>query len=830
MSLLSTSVSNFVNGVSQQADFLRYPSQCDEQSNALSSVIDGLVKRPPLNHVKKLYNSGVLGSAFFHKINRDTNERYQLVVRSGAMEIFDVAGNSYPVKDKDGNIADAADFTYLTTATPGKSLRAITIADYTFLLNREKTVAMRSDLSAVPTPACLLFIKQFKAGMKFTVNLYNDTTSNTPTWTYSLYGAGVAASNGLVNFDGVGTGVVGTPIIDPDTGEITGYTSSYDYGCVDQGDIARAFVSLLGLGGATADYALTTEEGAVYIKRTNNSDFRAELVCSVPEGVFVFKDEVQNFSLLPKRGYVGFQIKISGDPESDGDEYYVKYVPSNSHATGFATGFWEESLKPGTAYKLDETTLPHVLVSFGTYFVFKPATWDNRLVGDSTSNPDPSLVGQKIRNLFFWNNRLGLLAGENVVQSANSDFFRFFRKTVITILESDPIDVGMSHTKVAILNAAIPTSEQLLLTSDQTQFTFKNNEATKAESRPTTEIENLKDIDPIPLGNSVFFPFNRGDFSGLTEYAIDSETGLFAGTDVTSHVPRYISGTITKMVGSETDGIIFVMTDGFTQGLFVYRYYLKNRQRILSSWFKFDFGDGIVVRDVMMINTTVYFIVTRADGTFLESMDISPGLKDPGEDYCILLDRKINETALVARSYDEVTNQTSLTLPYTPTASIFILNRDGNFKLDVRSVVGTVVKVRGDYSAAELWIGEPYTKRYVMTKPTLRTQTDSGSFVVTPGRFQVRRGLLSYDNSLYFKVVVTPLYRDTYTYVYENRNVNVGNLVVDQPTNKKDGTFPFPVMSKNDQVTIEIINDSPYPSSILGVDWEALYTVRARRI
>jgi hypothetical protein len=46
MPLINTSVPNLIQGVSQQPDASRFAGQCEEQENALSSVADGLKKRP----------------------------------------------------------------------------------------------------------------------------------------------------------------------------------------------------------------------------------------------------------------------------------------------------------------------------------------------------------------------------------------------------------------------------------------------------------------------------------------------------------------------------------------------------------------------------------------------------------------------------------------------------------------------------------------------------------------------------------------------------------------------------------------------------------------
>ena len=57
-----------------------------------------------------------------------------------------------------------------------------------------------------------------------------------------------------------------------------------------------------------------------------------------------------------------------------------------------------------------------------------------------------------------------------------------------------------------------------------------------------------------------------------------------------------------------------------------------------------------------------------------------------------------------------------------------------------------------------------------------------------------------------------------------------GTAVVGQPLKLQDGTFQFPVKARADEVQIRLINDSPYPSNFLSVDWEGFYKSRSQRI
>ena len=47
MGILNSSLPNLLSGVSQQADALRSPTHCAQQTNAYPSPVEGLMKRHP---------------------------------------------------------------------------------------------------------------------------------------------------------------------------------------------------------------------------------------------------------------------------------------------------------------------------------------------------------------------------------------------------------------------------------------------------------------------------------------------------------------------------------------------------------------------------------------------------------------------------------------------------------------------------------------------------------------------------------------------------------------------------------------------------------------
>jgi hypothetical protein len=85
-------------------------------------------------------------------------------------------------------------------------------------------------------------------------------------------------------------------------------------------------------------------------------------------------------------------------------------------------------------------------------------------------------------------------------------------------------------------------------------------------------------------------------------------------------------------------------------------------------------------------------------------------------------------------------------------------------------------------------------------------------------RYQIRRGTLAFDNTLYFKVIITPLYREARTHHYNGNNTDVGSTLLNKRT-LQGGQFAFPVLCKNDQMTVEIVNDSPFPCALTALEW-----------
>jgi hypothetical protein len=166
--LLSYTIPNLIQGISQQPDAQRDPSQGEVQINGMSSVAEGLRKRDS-SHTLARVSSSPFGDCFIHSILRDQSEEYLAVIAPGTIRVFDLLGNEKQLRAPKG-------YAYLSNVTAAKEqIRAVSIADYTFVLNTTTPPAMQPLLApATARPStyeALVWVKAANYSQTYTVNV-----------------------------------------------------------------------------------------------------------------------------------------------------------------------------------------------------------------------------------------------------------------------------------------------------------------------------------------------------------------------------------------------------------------------------------------------------------------------------------------------------------------------------------------------------------------------------------------------------------------------------------------------------------------------------------
>ena len=817
MGLVSRAIPTLLRGISQAADATKQADHADLQDNANSSPVQGLTKRSGSQFVTSISTS-TLGNVHVQTINRDTTERYIAIFSNGNVKVYELDGTEKTVNKPDGT-------TYLNTSNPRDQIKTVTIADFTFVVNTSVTAAMDTSLSPGNITQAIAFVNQV-----------SDKT------TYTLTVDGTTATKDTDSDDPLSTTTVATALRN----------------------------GLSGLSGFTL-----AQNGAVlHIKKNDGSNFSID--GNDTQGntqLTVVKDSVQRFTDLPTVSPNGYVVEIKGDESTNFDNYYVKFVTNNGGA--FEEGQWEETVEPGITFKFNYDTMPHVLIrqadgNFrfarvdGDTYTLSGVTytlpkWGERTVGDLDSAPNPSFIDNKINNVFFFRNRLGFLTDDNVVLTRVSEFFNFFPETVLSVIDSDPIDVGASHTKVAILKHAVTMGEQLVLFSDQTQFVLTSSSDAltpkTANVVVATEFESSDQAQPVGSGSSIYYLTNKGSFAGVREYITQENVAIKDASNITIHVPRLIPSNIFKLAVSTNEDVLVLLGTDNPNKLYINRWlYGDNFQKVLNSWSTFTLNSAKSIKNIDFIGTDLFMVVEEANGTTLEKMPFEADFKEANAEFEYHLDHKVTEaTTGVSVAYNSGTDVTTFTVPYRLNGAMSIVGRylgsgetstfvdtQGNTKtLKPGQVLQTTntangstatITASGDFRNSKFIIGEPYLMHYRFSQQRL-TEGGAGSNTgeIISGRLQLHHFYIKFEDTGFFQVEVTPENRDTSLHKFTGRLLGAASASIGQ-INLDTGTFKVPIMSKSDRVNIDVKNNTFLPTLLASAEYEGVFHMRSRRM
>lgn len=777
MALVQKTIPGLFNGISQQPAVTRLDTQGEIQENALSLIVDGLLKRPPTEWVKDL-GPAPSAAPFIHTINRDPQERYVVIIskdQGNPIRVFTIdgvecaviyEGNSkdYVLKDDDGNLID-----------PDKSIKAVTVADYTFLLNITRTAKMIPSNEAPANPKALVWVRQGVAGTEYKVTVFSTDGTVLADATHKTQESSTNAPAPTTNIASA---------------------------------LRNALASELGSG-----WDVRVVGSTVIIENTQGQDFYVRAADSFGgQALEAVKGSVQRFQNLPPEAEPGTVLAVEGDDNTGFDNFYVRYKMDEG-----GSGVWVETVKPGLDNEIDPSTMPHSLVRTGVNeFTLRPIEWEPRRVGDEISAPEPSFIGSKIRDIFFFKNRLGMLSGENVILSRTGDFFNFFPSTATDVLASDPIDAAVSTNQVAVLHHAVPFAEVLMLFSDHQQFALSSSGLLTPQTVSidmSTTFETSRECKPVGAGPNVYFVVPSGNYSRIREYYVHPDSQINDAADVTAHVPRYLPAGISTLVSSSARDVLFAHSPREPNNVYVYKYYWDGEEKVQSSWSHWVFDDEVL--SLAVLENYLYGVFKKDGVLWLGRIDLERHATE-GLDYLVHLDRQCR----VLGTYDPLTNETTWVLPYSDSYADFrvIDPISGNRVISAQKISNTQIKAVGNYTVAPAIIGKTYRMRYRFSRWYLRDQMGVAQ---TLGRLQVRTLTLSFTDTGYF-IVEVGQFRHVFT------GVVLGVTPLGHP-GLVTGEQRFIIMKNAAEADIDLINDSHLPCAIQTAAFEGFWTQRSAK-
>jgi hypothetical protein len=565
---VNQTIPSLVNGVSQQAPELRHDTTVDEMVNCSLSFTEGTRRRNPLEYVAT-DNSLVGHTPFIYTYERgDGTEAYVIVIIDGAWKSYDL----------NGVLQDSGTDAYLAIPTGAKAsecFSAVTVGDTTFIVNNTVTVAESTTYTHNTT----------------NTDLHRSHAYYWVKRTYISYGGVDNATKNTYSYTINGT---------------TNSTKDTENGA--KSDLIAANL---------ASQQSASSSGSIVYKNTTGawvtSDSWGNQASEGWQGVLKKLQDLPN----TMGSYYGTQtlVNVTGD-ENNKFEGFWSWVKNQGEA-------WVETVAPGIKDGFQNSTMPHILerTAIGN-FTFKEFDYYDRDKGDELSNSMPSFVGKQIQDIFFYRNRLGFLAEDNVIMSETGIYENFFRTTVTDLLDTDVVDVAVDTNTVANLRYAIPFNQNLLIFGSHAQYILSSDKPLtpgNASVSQTTAYAINPHVKPKQIGPNVYFALDRGPYTQVREYYnVPGSTGNEA-TDITSHVPTYIDHTITALEVSDKYDMLF-LNPRDTNEIYVYNQTWEGETKSQSAWHRWEIN-GATIFNIQVVGDTL--LVMYNEGTDVKMGKIS---------------------------------------------------------------------------------------------------------------------------------------------------------------------------------------------------------------
>ena len=638
-------IKNMLGGVSQQPPLQRLESQCEEMVNCVPSLTEFLKRRNGVHFINSLAgNENAKENIFIDFIERGDNEAGLVTVdETGLVTVYSLNG------EKIGQTQNS----YLASTNPKDDIKLCTVRDYNFLVNTKNKVAENAGTEAELDKELLVVINQVSYGETYHLRLkmknkygscYIDTSYSVPEAPAEDITASMILSNlrvmaegqyyakffcsGTPNYSaallvqqpphstkvllGAGEGctpdnttLIGTKCSHTNcNGVLLGVNAKINIVDIYENVAVANITGLSSVIDIHNIYALTNLDIDILAK------YKAEISDSSGGALTTtINHKCKSFSDLPVYAPDGYYVEVEGDNGQKNDNYYLKFKLSNDNEysrltmedaeqqSGMGRGGWVETVKWGDDVTLNKDTMPVVLKINTDNITVETIDWKGRLAGDKKTNPSPSFVGKTIKDIFFYNNRLGFITDDNIILSEAGEYFNFYQTTALALLDSDPIDVAVSGTKVSALKYVVPYAEGLFIYSDRSLYVLEYGEVlstANVELKPVLQFDTSLSTKPCVCDTSIYYVGKKGSYNQVREYKPTDQSDQYGySNDITSHIPKYITGNVRKMCISLEDGIMFLVNE--TSEVFCYSFIKDNGELLLSSWHKWEFQHPVLM-------------------------------------------------------------------------------------------------------------------------------------------------------------------------------------------------------------------------------------------
>lgn len=549
----------------------------------------------------------------------------------------------------------------------------------------------------------------------------------------------------------------------------------------------------------------------------------------------------------PARTLPGKILKVQ--PTDTSPVYYLK-ARGLAGSVAFGQVAWEEStgeantpavvflyaaLTTATTLLIvdNPTRLGELLPTRGWSF----PTMNGRVVGDSDTSPAPHFIGRQIDYLGVFQDRLVVASGGVVNMSEVGNYLNFFRTSVLTVRDSDPIEIFAVGAETDTIRHSTIFDKSLVLFGDKQQYTIDGRIPVTPSTTTVIQSsahEDATDVAPVTNGELVFFAKRRESLSSMYQIEIGDVQDTSRASAVDQQLADYLVGTPVQVLGTTAPNMVLLRTTGSYTSMFVFRYLDSGRQRILDSWSKWEYPAecGLLVGLSRFEDQVLMFFWREATGRVgvggFISVD-SQSLLTTQDDY-----PHLDST----RPYSELSswgdkawfNQPFLTAVVKTKGSAWLQGEtpatkfSSQYDPDYKQALTRLIADYPTVVEADVVAGVQFSSSVSLTSPFRR---DQNGVAVTTGRLVVGRIDVSYRNTSGMVVDVETPIGTTRALTFSGRIMGSASASYAVPVGT--GSVPAFIGRESRGYTATIASRDWKPLTITAIEYTGQYFFNSRR-
>lgn len=343
--------------------------------------------------------------------------------------------------------------------------------------------------------------------------------------------------------------------------------------------------------GGTGDFMRSTLSDETTVDQLPTVSYRGKIVRITPTGADPFYMRAEAANDDDPTGSVGKVLWR----ECAGEAQVPKYIFSlgKMHKDMLCIGSTPAHLKAAILqYTGDTVDVPEFIPS---------------RAGDTEVAKPPAFFGKQITMMAMFQDRLLVGSGGTVTMSQRGGYFNFYRTTVVTVPDSDPVEVFAAGHEGDTIRKATLHEMNLFLHGDKRHYMIPGRTTlgpSTASMGVMWEVDSSAWAQPVSNGANLFIVQDEMQV-GATRL-LQVQPGLYQDIpqlqDVSQQLRDYINGFPAEVVAFLNPGTVFVRTEFVTKskygfprsrrnGIYMYQYTDQGDKRLVDAWSAWEWSE-----------------------------------------------------------------------------------------------------------------------------------------------------------------------------------------------------------------------------------------------